>query len=273
MKIFLTQASQYTFAPGLSGVGTITFAVANRPSALGQILAIANVANGAEVAIYDPSSTGLGTTGYVSATGVLTLQADTSTMNASDPLYIVYDDSNTYTSVVGLAGENFLGKTGASTFNVQASFARPNDTNIYASGDVVADSTTTPTIMQFNVGRLNGGSGVIEKLIVISDNKNQVNRFRLYLWKTSITMQNDNAQFQFLYANSDNFVGFMDVPSLFTGSDTTNSTGSIGMNNFDILPFTLDSSDTKLYGLLVTLEGYTPVANTNYKVKIFGKNF
>lgn len=95
MKQFI--APNYTFTPGISGVGTIDlFGISNFNKKF--LVAIINQTTGE--LIY---STGSTTKGYISVVGnVLTLASNTSTHNSSDSLQIIYETSTLNDSVVSL---------------------------------------------------------------------------------------------------------------------------------------------------------------------------
>lgn len=63
------------------------------------------------------------------------------------------------------ATEVHLGEIGAALATPSANFTRPADTTAYASGDLVANSTTAGSVaaMQFTAARVAAGSGVIRR--------------------------------------------------------------------------------------------------------------
>lgn len=78
--------SDYTFAPGVAGVGTITFSANYTGIALSDIMYITNVKSTIATVIYDPFNSSLG---GVLAGLVLTLAVDTSSMSSGDALQII----------------------------------------------------------------------------------------------------------------------------------------------------------------------------------------
>lgn len=86
MKVFIgTDIGAYTFAPGGAGVGTVTL-TGLATLQLEQVLSILNVTT--NEFIYLPPTAGLG--GSIAA-NVVTLDVDTSSMNAADRLQILVD--------------------------------------------------------------------------------------------------------------------------------------------------------------------------------------
>ncbi len=84
MKSFLQPA--YTFVPGASGVGTLNLSAISSFS-MKRLVAVINQTSG--IVIYSTASVSKRAT---EAAGVLTLQFDTSAMNAGDRLQVIYED-------------------------------------------------------------------------------------------------------------------------------------------------------------------------------------
>lgn len=149
-----------------------------------------------------------------------------------------------------------------------AEFARPGDTNAYAALDVVADSTSTPSILVFAaLGRRKGSYGLITKSQITTDQKTNTARFRLHLFTVAPTGINDNSPFLTLWVNRLTKVGSIDFTAAGT-EDSTNSTSAGSLNTSTMLPFVCDSQDTALYGILETLDAFTPANAQNFSVKL-----
>lgn len=83
------------------------------------------------------------------------------------------------------AGENMIGKVVGIATNPSANFTRPNDTNAYTTGDLMANSTTAGSVvaMQFTVARVAAGSAVIRRARVRKTTTTISNAsFRLHLY-------------------------------------------------------------------------------------------
>lgn len=165
------------------------------------------------------------------------------------------------------AGENHLGEVGGRTVRVDdTAFTRPNDTTAYAARDVIADSTSAATIRTFGTaGRISGGSGYITKALLQTSDSAQVNRVRLHLYSTSSpTVINDNAANTVLYADRAKYVGYIDFPAL--------STETSGSEAFALwtgaLPYLCVGNDD-LFGVLETLDAFTPTAQSTWFVSIW----
>ena len=146
-----------------------------------------------------------------------------------------------------------------------ASFTRPADTTAYAAQDVVSNSTTAPTVLTFgNVGRINGGSGLILAARHLKSSTVAAS-YRLHLYRVAPTAINDNAQFALLYANRASRIGFIDFSHLAggTGSDSTHA-----LATFTNLPFVCDAASASLFGLLVAAAGYTPTSGEQHFIEL-----
>jgi hypothetical protein len=150
-------------------------------------------------------------------------------------------------------------------------FTRPNDANPYAALDNVADSVAAPTILNFpNLARVNGGSGYIVKAYLITDQETNIVRYRLHLFTTAVAAQGDNTPHTLLYASRASYVGYLDSYQM--DDEGAGSTGSqfllsSGDGNLP-LAFICAAGDRDLYGLLETLDVFTPDALQNYYIKL-----
>lgn len=242
MKILITNYSFNRTAK------TITF---NDYSSINKenILAVINTTSA--VTIYRPDVLTIG--GAVS-TNVLTLTYDTSAMNDTDDLLIYYDDENAY-----------IGRVGAAVSSASFTYTRPANTTAYAAGDVI--SATSATNMSFQLARINGGSGEINKVLLVTDQATNNSGYKILWYSTNITALADNAQNTLLYANRDSFIGttFLNAVSGETGTNT----GVFSMNDYDRLQFNCGSSSREIFGVLVTLDGFTPASGQLFFVKVW----
>ena len=100
--------------------------------------------------------------------------------------------------------------------NPSASFTRPGDTTAYASGDLVANSTTAGSVVApvFTIGRSASGFGQQFRIDRIKISKSTVTTtnasFRVHLYRIAPTVANgDNSAFSTSGAAND--LGFYDV--------------------------------------------------------------
>lgn len=162
-------------------------------------------------------------------------------------------------------------------------FQRPNDGNVYAAGDVITTSTTTPVIMSIpgasrdagTIAGASGGQGVAPGIIasaILVDSANQATKLdsELWLFDTTITMDNDNAVFTPTDAECLTLVGVIPFPlANWRIGDATAGAGGNVINEVDNLciPFNAINGNT-LFGVLVARNAYTPVALETFSVRL-----
>jgi hypothetical protein len=141
---------------------------------------------------------------------------------------------------------------------VGVEITRPADATPHAALDVVADTTTGLRAMTFtNMATIVGGNGIITKVRVMTDQKACVARFRLHLFDTLPTAIADNSPYLLLYANKTTAESYIDMPAMAT-EDSSNSTAAVSTNYYTRLPYVCAAADRNLYGILETLDIFTP---------------
>ena len=143
---------------------------------------------------------------------------------------------------------------------------RPSDTTAYAAKDAVTNSTTAPTVLTFsNLTKRTGSEGYIVKARLLTDQSTNTARFRLNLYKTAPTAINDNSPHTMLYTNAANRIGYIDFAAAST--EGTGSTGAGALNAEIRLPFTSGSA-TAIYGMLETLDAFTPASGQKFYIEL-----
>ena len=151
------------------------------------------------------------------------------------------------------------------TKEVTATFTRPSDTTAYTANDVANNSTSAPVIMNFaNCARDNGGGGIILD-VKMNDSANQstVGSFELWLFHTTVTMDNDNAAFTPTDAEMLTVSVVIPLTSgqSYAGDDTSGAGGNrVYQTDQANRPFLTASDDSDLYGILKVKNAYTPVS-------------
>lgn len=153
---------------------------------------------------------------------------------------------------------------------VSTEFTRPNNTDGYIAGDVVSNSTSASTLIELaNAVRSAGGSGYIVAIRLSTDKKSITPRFRVHFFNASNpTVAVDNAQWKEVYADASKRLGYVDLNSMTTGADTTNSDMSRAQDLTVRVPFNAANSATSIYALLEALDGFTPAANEEFTLTI-----
>ena len=149
-----------------------------------------------------------------------------------------------------------------------ANFTRPSDTTQYASGDLVANSTTAGSVaaMQFTVARIAGGSGMIRRARLRKSGTSVTNAaFRLHLYRvTPATITNGDNGAWSTSGNAD-YMGAIDVTvdRAFTDGASGNGVPMTGNEiNFDL------TSGQIIYGLLEARGAYTPANAEVFTVEL-----
>lgn len=161
---------------------------------------------------------------------------------------------------------------------VSANFTRPNDTNAYTAGDVVADSTSAAAVITFvlqgpgaNVGPL--GSGIIQTATLISS-QNAATKLdgRLWLFDTApASYGNDNEALTLTDAEMRAALQVILFPtgSWVAGDATSGANGNALCNAQSLwLPINTTKDSNAIFGVLEARNAYSPVANERYDVRL-----
>lgn len=171
--------------------------------------------------------------------------------------------------VAPATSEDHLGEVGGNLLMIATEFTRPSDTTAYAANDVVSDSTSATTMQALAAAaRSTGIGGYITGVRVATDKKSITPRIRVHIWNTNgATLAVDNAAWKDLYADSSKRVGYVDLPAMITGADSTNSDNSRSLDLALRIPYTCAA--TSLYYVLETLDAFTPASGEKFTVTIF----
>lgn len=151
---------------------------------------------------------------------------------------------------------------------------RPSDTTAYASGDLVANSTTAGSVTPFTLTIPYGNGLKIWRAVIAKSQASVTNaNFKLHLFADSPTVANgDNGA---ISPTSSNYFGFITVDG--TGgllfSDTFNASG-IFVNNSLAAPLVIVAdTDRKVYGLLEARAAYSPASAETFTVSLIGEAY
>lgn len=178
------------------------------------------------------------------------------------------------TAPVLVAGEAHIGEVGGKIARASTEFTRPADTTAYTAGDVVSNSTSATTLIDLaNAVRVNGGSGYIVRVALSTDKKSITPRFRVHFFNASgPTVAADNAAYKELYADGAKRLGYVDMPAMITGTDTTNSDMSRTVNDTVRLPVVAGGATRSLYAVLEALDAFTPASGEKITLTVFVDN-
>jgi hypothetical protein len=148
-----------------------------------------------------------------------------------------------------------------------ATFTRPADTTAYASGDLVANSTTAASVAPLSL-QMPVSSGIIRRArIEKSDETDVANAsFRVHLYTSSPTVSNgDNSAWLSTVAG---YLGSLDVTV-----DKAFTTVAVGVGGFasghsDGIFYQLSPSGTTVYALLEARAAYSPASAETFAVAL-----
>lgn len=193
---------------------------------------------------------------------ILAKRTDTAAVSAGtdgDYATVNVDSTGRLWSHVGAvdAGESHIGEVGGALTRASANFTRPADATAYASGDLVANSTTAGSVtpLTLTCGRGSSGSaatGLIRRIKIHKTNTGVTNsNFRVHLYSASPTCTNgDNGAW--LTTQAAGYLGAFDVTVDRAFSDGAAGVGVPVAGN-DVA-FTAQT----VYGLIEARGAYTP---------------
>lgn len=151
-------------------------------------------------------------------------------------------------------------------FNPSANFTRPADTTAYASGDLVANSTTAGSVtpLTFTLGNSFGaGQFRLTRARIIKSGTTATNAtFRLHLYEASpVPTNGDNGAW--LTTKAANYLGNIDMAAMFAFSDGCASFGAAAAGSELMLKL---SAGATVYGLLEARAAYTPASGEVFTV-------
>ena len=161
-----------------------------------------------------------------------------------------------------------------------AAITRPNDTTAYASGDLVANSTTAASVGAFIfavAAQMTGQSFFVRKLrLRKSTNVTTSASFRMHFFKenpfASAPAGGDNAALVLAASNIANYLGYIDVTTdkaIFHASDGAAGFGVPTEGSEIAFQMAASaSSGFNLYGVLEARSTYTPAANEVFTATI-----
>lgn len=161
-----------------------------------------------------------------------------------------------------------------------SSFLRPNNTTAYTALDVISsaaagtsDGGSDAALVFPGVGR----SGMVRSVTISNRLESDTITPRLWLFDAEPTNFDDNAPLALVTADLPKWVGRVDFTELdkllvgtlinvYEGISLTDHATLAPQTRSITLPYA--SADGKLYGLLQTVTGYTPIALTSFVIRV-----
>lgn len=156
-----------------------------------------------------------------------------------------------------------LSVVAATVASVVTEKTRPADTTAYAANDAIAESTSAPTSWAFSIGRVNGGSGQIIAALFATDQATCTARLELDLYSTNVGNYADNVEAAQTYTLFPTYLGTITAPNL--AKKTGNSSVAVAQVGLNI-PFKCGAASTTIYGLMRTLDAFTPASGQKVSV-------
>lgn len=184
--------------------------------------------------------------------------------SASNPLPVVQTGALA-------AGENHVGEVGGALSTPSSNFNRPADTAAYASGDLVANSTTAGSVTPLSwstAARVSAGSFMVRRARLKKSATSTTNAtFRLHLYSSSPTIANgDNGAYSTTHSG---YLGAFDLDITgSTGRTFSDSSGVIGAPSVGSEINVKLASGQTIYGLLEARAAYTPASAETFTVEL-----
>lgn len=141
---------------------------------------------------------------------------------------------------------------------VEGTYTRPADTNIYAAGDVIANSTSAATILTFSSAvRAETGTAIIQAATLV-DSVAAATKLDadLYLFDTTVVMEQDNAAWDPSDAEMLTCLGVIE----FRGANFKTCGGN-GITHVQGIGLPIVSvGGSSIFGILVARNAYTPAS-------------
>ena len=154
---------------------------------------------------------------------------------------------------------------------IAANFTRPADTTAYAAGDVIADSTSAPTVITFSRATSDSVSTIQQAIIVTSASVATKPDLELWLFDTTVTPDNDNAVFTPTDAELRTLIGVIAFPvASFKVGDATAGAGGNSICDVQTLNIQINSTPqvNAIYGVLVVRNAYVPVSAERFDIRL-----
>lgn len=149
-------------------------------------------------------------------------------------------------------------------------FTRPNDSNAYTIGDVINTSTSAGTILEFalpHVGEL--GSAILQSATLISSVAAATKlEGRLWLFDTTLTADNDNAEFTPTDAEMKTLLHVVEFPSASWAAPGATSPNAVCNAQNLWLPINTLKKVNSIFGVLEARNAYAASAQEVFTIRL-----
>jgi hypothetical protein len=176
-------------------------------------------------------------------------------------------------AVVLGAGEAHIGEVAGKTSVVSVEITLTSSGATYGQNDSVVQASGS--MIEFaNLARVNGGSGYITGISLITDKKSITPAWRLHFFNASdATVPADNAIFYEVYeSNKTKKLGYYDLPAMTTAADATNSTMSRTLDMTTVrFPFKCAAATRSIWVALETLTSFIPANSQKFYLTLYAE--
>lgn len=184
--------------------------------------------------------------------------------NAAAPTYTEGNSVLLSTNLTGSLRTVAAGHTPAAP---TCTFTRPANTTPYSIGDEVGTSGTSPTTV--SVARFNGGTGIIQGARVFySSYPATVPQLVVLLFSTNVTLAGDNAQLSLSDTDAKTLICAIPLTASQSSQYSAGapvSAGGVWLSGSPSRPaphYIAGASQQTIYACLITLNAFTPIANS-----------
>lgn len=213
----------------------------------------------------DAVGTSLAVTGATNASPIV-LTTGTHNLADGDPVTVASVGGNT------AANGNYFAKVTGQSSTTFALYSDKDLTTPVAGNGAYTSGGTVAKLLRFrDLARIVGGSGYLVKAQLFTNQKTCTARFKLHLFNTAVSAYLDNAAYGTLDTNKSMRTGEFTFPALgtedSTASDQAKAILTPGNDNFP-LSYIANASDDDLYGMLQTLDAFTPASGQVFYIRI-----
>lgn len=153
-----------------------------------------------------------------------------------------------------------------------ASVTRPANTDAYASGDEISNSTTAGSANPLVFSGLTEnmfGTGKILNAKITASGQGFTGEIRLYLFNDEPTMSGDNSPYAIQSADAPNFLGFIGFASAFLSPTGSQVSVQFNSSTTHVVVSKDRDGSNPIYGVLVANGAITPTSGQTFTVELF----
>lgn len=152
------------------------------------------------------------------------------------------------------------------SFEITASFIRPNDTTNYSNNDAISNSLSTPTCIEFfSAAKTNGQFAIINDIQVKISSTSGTPSIDFWIFNSPPTATNDNSD---LNISSSDILNTETILRLDRAYNYGSSYLLHSTNVYD--KYKVKNTTSSIYGLMQSKSAFSPIANDSIVIKIIG---